>query len=104
MRGFIHFLRTQGIAGLIIGFVIGGAAQQFVKAFANDILNPVVNKAAGGFGDLRTASSTLAGVTFGWGDLISEFINLVLIALAVYALFHLFKLDRLDEKKDDVVK
>jgi large conductance mechanosensitive channel protein len=99
MKGFVHFLRTQGIAGLAIGFIIGGAAQQFVKAFTNDLINPVVGKATGSFGDLKNVSSTVAGMTFGWGDFLSELINLIVIVFIIYWFFHLLHLERLDEKK-----
>jgi large conductance mechanosensitive channel len=99
MKGFIHFLRTQGIAGLAIGFIIGTAAQQFVQSFSKDIVSPIVGKSLGAFGDLRTASSTLAGMTFGWGNFISELVNLVIIALVVYLLFTALRLNRLDERK-----
>jgi large conductance mechanosensitive channel len=100
MKGFIYFLRTQGVVGLAIGFIIGGAAQQFVKSLSDDILTPVVGAALGQFGELRSASSTVAGITLGWGNFVSSFINLLLIALVVYIFFKSFKLERLDTKKE----
>jgi len=100
MKGFLHFLRTQGVAGLAIGFIIGTAAQTFVKSLSDDILTPIVGKATGHIGNLATASSTVAGITFGWGPFLSAFINLILIAFVVYLFFHGFQLNRIDEKKE----
>jgi large conductance mechanosensitive channel len=100
MTGFMHFLRTQGIAGLAIGFIIGSAAQRFVQSFSHDLIDPLVGKALGSFGDLKNASSTVAGMTFGYGDFLSELLNLIIIALVVYIFFKAFRLDRLDMKKE----
>lgn len=55
MQGFVHFLRTQGIAGLAIGFIIGSAAQDFVKSLSVNLLNPIVSKATGSIGNLQNA-------------------------------------------------
>ena len=100
MRGFVQFLRNQGVSGLAIGFVIGAAAQDFVKAFSNDLLNPVISAAMGGFGNLANASSTVGTVTFGWGHFLSSFINLLLVALVIYFALKLLKVDRWDAPKN----
>lgn len=100
MSGFVQFLRTQGVAGLAIGFIIGSAAQNFVRSLSDNILSPIVGKAIGQFGDVAHASSTVAGITFGWGNFLSSFINLLLIALIVYIVFKSLKLERLDLRKE----
>ncbi|MDB5194658.1 MAG: mscL [Parcubacteria group bacterium] len=101
MKGFIHFLRTQGVAGLAIGFIIGSAAQDFVKSLSTNILTPIVGRATGSIGDLQNASSTAFGISFGWGPFLSSLINLILIAFVVYIFFKGFHLERLDEKKEE---
>lgn len=101
MQGFVHFLRTQGIAGLAIGFIIGSAAQDFVKSLSVNLLNPIVSKATGSIGNLQNASSTAFGMSFGWGPFLSSLINLILIAFVVYLFFKGLHLERLDEKKED---
>lgn len=99
MKGFLHFLRTQGIVGLAVGFVIGGAAQRFINAFSQDILNPIISKATGGLGNLASSTSQVYGMTFAWGDLVSELINLILIAFLIYFIVTRFHAAELDEKK-----
>jgi large-conductance mechanosensitive channel len=81
MKGFIHFIRTQGIVGLAIGFIIG----------------ILLGKA----GDITKLTLDIHGVVFKWGDFLSNLINLIIIALVIYFIFHALRLDRLDVKKDE---
>jgi large conductance mechanosensitive channel len=99
MKGFVHFLRTQGVAGLAIGFIIGAAAQSTVSALSSDIITPTIGIASGKLGNLASSTAVVAGQTYAWGHFVSAVINLLLVALLVYMLFHLFHLDRLDAKK-----
>ena len=40
MRGFLNFIREQGVVGLAIGFILGGAISKLVAALVNDLINP----------------------------------------------------------------
>lgn len=42
MRGFINFIREQGIIGLAVGFLLGGSASRVVTSLVNDVINPLV--------------------------------------------------------------
>ncbi|MDB5266649.1 MAG: mscL [Parcubacteria group bacterium] len=99
--GFLHFIRTQGVVGLAVGFVLGGAAQDIVKSLSQDILTPTIGLATGKFGNLATASSTVLGQTFGWGHFIYSIINLVLIAFVVYLAVTRLNAVKFDAKKDE---
>jgi large conductance mechanosensitive channel len=99
MKGFLHFIRTQGVVGLAVGFIIGTASQQVVGALSTDILTPVIGLATGKFGNLATASSTVAGQTFAWGHFLAALINLLLVALIVYLAVTYLHAQNLDEKK-----
>ena len=35
MKGFLTFIREQGVIGLAIGFILGGAVSKVVAAFVN---------------------------------------------------------------------
>lgn len=85
---FFDFLKTFGIIGLAIAFVIGQAASRLVTALVNDIIDPII-----GFflpsGSLEAVSfnvTNLAGTTteFKYGDLISNIIDFVIIAFLVF--------------------
>lgn len=39
---FVFFLKTFGIIGLAIAFIIGQAASKLVTAFVNDIIDPII--------------------------------------------------------------
>lgn len=89
MDEFIGFLKTFGVIGLAIAFVIGAASSKLVTAFVNDIINPIVGLALPS-GDLKTLhynvtnSATGATSTFAYGDLISNIIDFLIIALVVF--------------------
>lgn len=100
MKGFIHFLRTQGIVGLAIGFIIGTAVAKTVTALADDILTPIIGIFLGKAGDISKLTFEIRGALFKWGDFLSNLLNLIIIAAVIYFLFNALRLNRLDEKKD----
>lgn len=93
--GFIEFLRERGVAGLAIGFILGGAAQNLVKAFMDDIINP----ALGVFGHVDSITNWSIGA-FKVGDFISVFLNFVILCFIMYMIFKMFHLERLDKPKE----
>lgn len=102
--GFITFIRTQGVVGLAVGLAIGTAAGATVKSLVEGFINPIVQFIVGSQDALATATwhIELWGRTadFKWGAAVSSTITLVATALVIYWLVNVFKLDRLDKKKD----
>lgn len=94
MDEFIAFLRTFGIIGLAIAFVIGAAASKLVTSFVTDIITPIVGLALPS-GDLKTLSynvtNSVTGVTskFSYGDLIANIIDFLIIAFIVFLMYKL---------------
>ena len=92
MDEFVGFLKTFGVIGLAIAFVIGAAASKLVTAFGNDIVNPIVGLALPS-GDLKTlsynATNPGTGVTstFAYGDLISNILDFLIIAFIVFLMY-----------------
>lgn len=92
MDEFIGFLKTFGVIGLAIAFVIGAAASKMVTAFVTDIINPIVGLALPS-GDLKTLSynvtNSATGVSseFKYGDLISNIIDFLIIAFVVFLMY-----------------
>jgi large conductance mechanosensitive channel len=80
---FFDFLKTFGIIGLAIAFVIGQAASKLVTALVTDIITPFIGLFLPS-GDLKTISSTIANSKFMWGDLISNIIDFLIIAFIVF--------------------
>ncbi|MBI1960792.1 MAG: MscL family protein [Candidatus Liptonbacteria bacterium] len=99
MRGFIEFIREQGVVGLAVGFILGGAVSKLVSALVTDIINPLLGVALGAVGGLKTASFQVGSAVFLYGDLISVAMDFLVIALVVYFGVKLLRLDKLEKKK-----
>lgn len=99
MKGFLNFIREQGVVGLAVGFLLGGAVSKFVTAFITDLINPILGVILGMASGLKEAYFTIGTVKFMYGDFISSFIDFVVVALVVYYGVKVLKLDRLDKKK-----
>lgn len=100
MKGFISFIREQGVVGLAVGFILGGAVSKVVSALVADIINPLLGLALGAAAGLKTASFSVGSAEIIYGDLISVIIDFLIIALVVYFGVKLIGLDKLDKKKD----
>lgn len=100
MRGFIDFVRQQGVVGLAVGFILGGAISKVVTALVTDIVNPLLGVALGAVGGLKEAFFQIGSAKIMYGDLISVTIDFLVIALVVYFGVKIFGLDRLDKKKE----
>jgi large conductance mechanosensitive channel len=99
MKGFIEFIRKQGVVGLAVGFILGGAVSEVVKSVVNDIVNPMLGPIIGA-ADLKTAAFELGPVKFMWGSFVSVLINFVVIAGVVYFGVKGLGLDKLDKAKE----
>lgn len=97
-KGFSEFIRKQGVIGLAVGFLLGGAVSRLVAALVSDIINPLLGLVLGRTGGLKTASLSLGSAQIMWGDLLSVLIDFIVIALVVYFGIKLLKLDKLDKK------
>lgn len=100
MKGFIDFVREQGVVGLAVGFILGGAVSKVVTALVTDVINPLLSFALGSAKGLKTASITLGSTSILYGDLISVIIDFAVVSLVVYFGVKMIGLDKIDKKKD----
>jgi len=100
MKDFIQFIREQGVMGLAIGFILGGAVSDLVKSFINSIVNPIVGLMLGSVNGLKESSFSLLGADILWGSFLTALINFFVIAAVVYYGFKGLGLDKLDKKKE----
>lgn len=102
--GFVDFIRSQGVIGLAIGLAIGTAAGDTVRKLVEGFINPIVQFIVGSDDRLATLvwHVEVFGRTadFAWGAALSSLITLIATALVIYWLVNIFKLDRIDKKKD----
>ncbi len=106
-RGFMDFVREQGVVGLAVGLAIGASAGDAVDSIVKGFISPVVGFILGGT-DLSKLEWTIVEKTvtssrelvIGYGMVLQAIITLLATAFVVYQLIHLMKLDKLDKKKD----
>jgi large conductance mechanosensitive channel len=105
---FFDFMKTFGIIGLAIAFVIGQAASRLVTAFVNDIIDPIIGffLPAGSLETMSVKVTNLAGSTteFKYGDLISNIIDFLIIALIVFLAYKQLSKFKLVEDKTKPVE
>lgn len=99
MKGFINFIREQGVVGLAVGFILGGAVSKVVSSLVEDIINPILGIVLGAAGGLETAVLSIGTVQIKWGSFISVIIDFAVIAFVVYYGVRFLGLDKLDKKK-----
>ena len=93
IKGFKDFLLRGNVIDLAVAVVIGTAFAAVVKAFTDNLVNPVLaaagNKDIGRFGfSLRDATTQLEQNTFiDVGAIITALINFVIVAAIVYFVF-----------------
>jgi large conductance mechanosensitive channel len=97
MKGFIEFIRKQGVVGLAVGFILGGAVSKLVSALVTDIINPIIGIAMGKL-SLASAAITVGSAKIMWGDFVGVLIDFLVIAAVVYFGVKGLKLDKLDKK------
>lgn len=80
---FLEFLKKYQVIGLAIAFVIGSAATKMVTGITNDTIMPIVTVLIPG-GNWQTSILQIGVFKFLIGDLISQIINFLIIALVVF--------------------
>ena len=90
MDGFKKFIKDQGLVGMAIGLVIGGASSSLVKSLIDNIIMPPLGFVLGSAEGLKglvwemgtTASGEVAKMAY--GEFLNELINFLVIAVVVY--------------------
>ena len=99
MKGFLDFIREQGVVGLAVGFILGGAVSKVVSALVTDVINPIIGIILGQTENLKTASFSVGKASILYGDLLSVSIDFIVIALVVYFGVKGLGLNKLDKSK-----
>ncbi len=98
MKGFLEFIKKQGVVGLTVGFILGTQSSKLVSAIVGDVINPLLGAALGFEGKLTDRYVVLWGAKVIWGNLLAEAINFLVIALLIYFIVEGFGLDKNHEK------
>lgn len=98
LQGFIDFIREQGIVGLAVGFILGGAVSKTVTSLVENVINPLVGLMLGKV-NLADKALTIGEATLKWGAFISTIIDFVIVAAVVYFIVRGLRLNKLDKPK-----
>lgn len=106
LKGFMDFVREQGVVGLAVGLAIGAAAGDTVKSIVNNLINPLVGLVLRGTDLSHFVTKVHVGnakepLVFGWGNVLNSLITLLAVAAVIYFVVRGLKLDRLDKKKEE---
>lgn len=106
LKSFLDFIRTQGVVGLAVGLVLGGAVSVLVKSLVDNVVMPPLGLVLGSAEGLKGLAWTMGNTNSGqpavlhYGIFLNDFINFVVIALVIYFIIRLLRFDRLDKKKE----
>lgn len=104
-KAFIEFIRTQGVIGLAVGLVLGGAVGAMVKSMVDNIIMPPLGLVLGSAEGLKGLSWVIGKTSDGkeavlhYGVFLNDLINFVVIALVIYFIISLFKIEKIEKKK-----
>ncbi len=98
MKGFMEFIRAQGVVGLAVGFILGGAVSKVVASLVGDLITPILGIALGAAQGLREAHLMLGPAKITYGNFINTMIDFLVIAMVVYFGVKGLGLDKLDKK------
>ena len=106
VKGFIDFIKSQGVIGLAVGLVLGGAVTVLVKSLVDNVVMPPIGLLLGSAEGLKGLSWTMANTADGqpailyYGVFLNDFINFMVIALVVYMIVKILKVEKVEPKID----
>ena len=99
LAGFMDFIREQGVVGLAVGFILGGAVAKTVSSLVDNIINPLVGLLLGKV-DLAEKMTVIGNTSIKWGAFIATIVDFVIVAAVIYFGIKALGLDKLDKKKE----
>lgn len=100
LKGFLEFIRTQGVVGLAVGLILGGAVTNLVTSLVKNLVNPLLGLILGQAKNFADMQFRIGGARITYGSFILDLINFIVIAMIVYFGVKKFGLDKLDKPKE----
>ncbi|HSX15641.1 MAG TPA: MscL family protein [Candidatus Saccharimonadales bacterium] len=100
--GFANFLREYAVVGLAIGFVVGQQANMAIKQLVDSFISPWLQLIFGTDFNERATFTIHRGserIPVAWGAFVYAFIEFVFVAISIYLVVKLLRLDRLKKDK-----
>lgn len=99
MKGFVEFVKKQGVVGLAVGFVLGGSVSNVVSSLTQDIINPLLSLVFGAADNLTNLTLSLGKVQLAYGHFLATFVDFLVLSFVVYLVVTTLKLDETSIKK-----
>lgn len=108
VRGFMDFIRSQGVVGLAVGLAIGTQVTETTKKIVDGFINPFVSFFLSFImhnpENLEKLQWQVSGppheLIIRWGLIISFLIKLLAVAAVIYFVIKGLKLDKIDKPKE----
>ena len=107
MKGFTEFIKKQGVLGLAVGFILGGAISKVVSSIVEDLVNPILGLVLGTAKGLETFVIQVGPANVKLGHFLGVIIDFLVIALVVYFGVMILKFEwmtKKDLKQEDISK
>jgi large conductance mechanosensitive channel len=101
LKGFRDFIMRGNIVDLSVGVVVGVAFNALVQHFTDDFINPLIQLFGGG--QKFSGTWTIGKSVFSWGDFVTQIINFLLVAAALYFLVVL-PMNKFAERRASLVR
>jgi large conductance mechanosensitive channel len=98
LKEFMEFMKTYGVIGLAIAFVIGGKVMEFVTATVSDLLMPIIGIFLPG-GDWKTWVLELGPLKLSIGHWIGAAIDFIIVAFFIFMIAKLILREKVVTKK-----
>ncbi len=98
-KDFNKFIQRQGVIGLAIAFVLGGAVTKLVSSLVEDIVTPLLGVALGFAKNLADAKFRIGAAEVAWGSFLNALIDFFVIALVIYFAMKLLKIDNIKKEE-----
>lgn len=94
LKGFMDFIKEQGVIGLAVGVILGAAAGRVVTAIVDDFIQPVISLLLGkvpleekaiviGNG-VDGIKGTADDIMIRWGSFLATLVDFIIVAAVVY--------------------
>ena len=100
--GFTNFLREYAVVGLAVGFILGQQANAVVKQLVTSFIEPWLQVLFGTGLSKRTAiwHHGTDKIKVEWGQFVYALIDFLFVAITIYIVVRLLRLDKLKKLKE----
>ncbi|TLM69729.1 MAG: large conductance mechanosensitive channel protein MscL [Actinobacteria bacterium] len=102
LKEFKEFAFKGSVVDLAVGVIIGAAFNAVVKAFVDNLINPLLGLLGGGKASLEALALKITpGVSLTYGQFLSAILNFLLVAFALFILVKAVSKFRRQEESAD---